>query len=80
MVLLGQPDKGITMSYFNIIFRDIKLIGSLLADVKAAEELVKLVTDHNVNVKVKEWKIEDAEAMKQEYMTGTTEGKNVIVF
>ncbi|KAM0304180.1 hypothetical protein ACHAPM_002253 [Fusarium culmorum] len=80
MVLLGQPEKGITLSYQNIIFRDIKLVGSLLADRPVLEELLKLVVKHNIQVKVKEWKIEDAEKMRQEYLTGKNSGKNVIVF
>ncbi|KAL5590912.1 hypothetical protein FOBRF1_014469 [Fusarium oxysporum] len=31
-MVLGQPEKGITMSYQNVIFRDINLIRSLVAD------------------------------------------------
>lgn len=80
MVLLGQPDKGITMSYRNIIFRDIKLIGSLIADRDEAEELVSLVAKHKIKVHVKEWAPEDAEEMRQEYLAGKSSGKNVVVF
>ena len=80
MVLLGQPEKGITLSYQNIIFRDIKLVGSLLADRDQLVELLALVVKHDIRVKVKEWKPEDAEVMRQEYLTGKQSGKNVIVF
>jgi len=80
MVLLGQPEKGITLSYQNIIFRDIKLVGSLLADRDQLVELLALVVEHDIRVKVKEWKIEEAETMRQEYLTGKQSGKNVIVF
>ncbi|KAF4442456.1 hypothetical protein F53441_11742 [Fusarium austroafricanum] len=80
MVLLGQPEKGITMSYQNIIFRDIKLVGSLLSDRNELEELLDLVMKHDIQVKIKEWKPEDAEKMRQEYLAGESSGKNVIVF
>ncbi|RKK66799.1 hypothetical protein BFJ69_g15061 [Fusarium oxysporum] len=80
MVLLGQPEKGITISYQNVIFRDINLIGSLVADTDETEELLNLVVKHNIQVKIKEWKPEDAEKMRQEYLAGRNSGKNVIVF
>ncbi|KAF5619292.1 sphingosine n-acyltransferase lag1 [Fusarium tjaetaba] len=70
IVLLGQPDKGITLSYQNAIFHDIKLIGSLVAETDETEELLELVVEHNIQVKIKEWKLEDAEKMRQEYLTG----------
>lgn len=79
MVLLGQPEKGITMSYHTIIYKDIKLVGSLVADTAAAQELVSLFSQNNLHVEVKEWKMEDAENMRQSYLSGTGMGKDVIV-
>jgi alcohol dehydrogenase, propanol-preferring len=80
VVLLGQPEKGITISYLNIIYRDLKLVGSLVANTPDAVELVKLVADDNIKVHVKKWKLEEAEKMRQEYLSGKSSGKNVIVF
>lgn len=79
MVLLGQPEKGITMSYLTTIYKDIKLVGSLVADTRQAEELVKLVHENGLHADVKEWNMEEAEEMRQAYLNGTTSGKNVIV-
>lgn len=79
MVLLGQPEKGITMSYLTTIYKDIKLVGSLVADTRQAEELVRLVHENGLHVDVKEWKMEEAEDMRQAYLKGTTSGKNVLV-
>lgn len=79
MVLLGQPEKGITMSYNTTIYKDIKLIGSLVADTTEAQELVSLFHKNKLHVEVREWKLEDAEKMKQEYLSGVGNGKNVIV-
>jgi D-arabinose 1-dehydrogenase-like Zn-dependent alcohol dehydrogenase len=80
MVLLGQPEKGITMSYHNIIYRDLKLIGSLVADKDESQELVALVAKHDIKVNIKEWKPEQAEEMRKEYLDGKSEGKNIVVF
>ncbi|KAF4876726.1 alcohol dehydrogenase [Colletotrichum siamense] len=80
LVLLGQPDAGITMTYKDVIFRDLKLVGSLVASREDTEELLGLVAEHGVEVKMKEWKIEQAEEMRQEYLGGKGEGKNVVVF
>ena len=80
VVLLGQPQDGITMSYNNIIYRDLRLVGSLVANTPEAQELMELVSDHKIKVHTKEWKIEEAEDMRQEYLSGNSQGKNVIVF
>lgn len=79
MVLLGQPEKGITMSYLTTIYKDIKLVGSLVPNTRQAEELVRLVHENGLHVDVKEWKMEEAEDMRQAYLKGTTSGKNVLV-
>jgi len=79
MVLLGQPEKGITMSYLTTIYKDIKLVGSLVADTQQAMELLKLVHENKLHVDVQEWNMEEAEEMKQEYLKGATSGNNVIV-
>lgn len=79
MVLLGQPEKGIHMSYQDIIFRDIKLIGSLIADTSDGQAFINLFHENKLHVAIKEWKMEQAEEMRQEYLSGKTIGKHVIV-
>ena len=66
------------MSYLTTIYKDIKLMGSLVADTQQAMELLKLVHENKLHVDVQEWNMEEAEEMKQEYLKGTS-GKNVIV-
>ncbi|KNG86482.1 hypothetical protein ANOM_005123 [Aspergillus nomiae NRRL 13137] len=65
MVLLGQPEKGITMSYQTVIYKDIKLVGSLVADTAQAQELVELFHRNRLHVEITEWKMEEAEQMRQ---------------
>lgn len=79
MVLLGQPEKGITMSYHSTIYKDIKLVGSLVADTAEAQEFVTLFHQNKLHVQLTEWKLEEAEKMKQAYLEGSVNGKNVIV-
>ncbi|PWY84267.1 zinc binding dehydrogenase [Aspergillus eucalypticola CBS 122712] len=79
MVLLGQPEKGINMSYHTVIYKDITLVGSLIADTADAQAFIQLFHENKLHVEVKEWKLEQAEQMRQEYLTGKSNGKNVIV-
>ncbi|KAJ5108185.1 zinc binding dehydrogenase [Penicillium angulare] len=79
MVLLGQPEKGINMSYNTTIFRDIKLVGSLIADTAQAQEFIQLFHENQLHVQIKEWKLEEAESMRKTYLEGSIDGKNVIV-
>ncbi len=68
------------MSFHSVIFRDIHLVGSLLGTVAQADDMMKLMAKGEVTVKIKKWKLEEAEDMRQEYMKGNGTGKNVIVF
>ncbi|KAJ5605471.1 zinc binding dehydrogenase [Penicillium lagena] len=79
MVLLGQPQEGIRLSFHTLIFKDIKLLGSLIGDMTIAQELLNLFHENELHVDVKEWKMEQAEEMRQEYLSGIGTGKNVIV-
>jgi len=80
MVLVGQPADGITMSFHSVIFKDIRLVGSLLGSVAQANDMMKLMAKGDITVKIKKWKLEQAEEMRQEYLEGQGIGKNVIVF
>lgn len=79
LVLVGQPADGITLGYLDIIFKDLRLVGSLLADPEQGQELMDLVGKENIEVEVKKWKMEQAEEMRQEYLSGKQKGKNVIM-
>lgn len=79
MVLLGQPEHGITMPFQAFVFKDIKLVGSLIADPAEGEEFIRFFHENKLHVAVKEWKMEQAEEMRQEYLAGKSIGKNVVV-
>jgi hypothetical protein len=51
----------------------------VVADTQQAEELVRLVHENKLHVDIKEWKMKEAEEMRQAYLKGTTSGKNASV-
>lgn len=79
VVLVGQPADGINFSFNDLIFRDIHVVGSLLASPQQGKDFMELVQKHDIRVEVKKWKLEQAEEMRQEYLEGNGKGKNVIV-
>lgn len=80
LVLLGQPKDGVTLTARDLIYRDLRLVASILGDRETAQELTGLVVDKGVEVDTKLWRVEEAEVMRLEYVSGKSEGKNVIVF
>ncbi|OJJ48006.1 hypothetical protein ASPZODRAFT_95133 [Penicilliopsis zonata CBS 506.65] len=80
LVLLGQPEAGFQIPFHTFVFKDLTLIGSLIADIDQAKELLDMFTKYKLQVAVKEWKLEEAEQLRQEYLAGGSIGKNVIVF
>ncbi|OCK74306.1 GroES-like protein [Lepidopterella palustris CBS 459.81] len=80
LVLVGQPAGGITMTFMDLIFRDLTLVGSLMGSVQEAKDLMKVMEGGDVTVHVKQWKPEEAEEMRVEAHEGRSKGKNVVVF
>jgi D-arabinose 1-dehydrogenase-like Zn-dependent alcohol dehydrogenase len=67
------------MPFQAFVFKDIILIGSLIADPAEGEGFIRFFHENKLHVAVKEWKMEQAEEMRQEYLTGKSIGKNVVV-
>jgi len=53
LVVVGQPPEKIAFSFFQFIFRDIKVVGSLLSDAKTGQEMVNMVAEKGIEVKTK---------------------------
>jgi D-arabinose 1-dehydrogenase-like Zn-dependent alcohol dehydrogenase len=79
LVLLGQPAEGITMRYQDTIYRDIKLVGSWGVTPQQGVELMELVQEKQIQIQIKKWRLDQAEEMRQEYLSGKSKGKNVIM-
>lgn len=80
LVLVGLPAGGVNIPWQSLVYRDLKLIGSMAGEKEDAEELVDLVADHGIRVHMKTWRLHQAEEMRLEYLKGTGSGKNVISF
>ena len=57
LVVVGQPPEKIAFSFFQFIFRDIKVVGSLLSDAKTCQEMVNMVAEKGIEVKTKVYSI-----------------------
>jgi alcohol dehydrogenase, propanol-preferring len=53
LIVVGQPAEKIAFSFFQFIFRDITVKGSLLADAATCQEMVDMVADRGIEVKTK---------------------------
>jgi D-arabinose 1-dehydrogenase-like Zn-dependent alcohol dehydrogenase len=53
LVVVGQPPKKIEFTFYQFIFRDIKVVGSLLSDAKTCQEMVNMVAEKGIEVKTK---------------------------
>jgi D-arabinose 1-dehydrogenase-like Zn-dependent alcohol dehydrogenase len=53
LIVVGQPPEKIEFSFFQFIFRDITVKGSLLADAATCQEMVDMVSEKGIEVKTK---------------------------
>lgn len=59
MQVVGQPKDAIPISFFPLIFRDLKVTGSLIASQADLKELVDLVSDKGIEVKTRSFGIKE---------------------
>lgn len=77
-VLLSQPDV-LHIPFHYIIFKNVKLVGSLQGNKADMEEAVELVAKEEIVVQTTPWKLEDVNKAWEATESGTAVGKNVIV-
>jgi len=80
LVVVGQPKDMIPFSFYEFVFNDIKVVGTLLAERDTVQDMVNLIAEHDIHVETTEWKLEDCNEMVKAYNTGKTIGKHVVVF
>ena len=78
LVVVGQPEKPAPITYHSAIFRDIRVIGSLLSDRKTAQEMVDLVAEKKMKVSVKEYPLEDVNKMVEDFHKPGMKGRFVV--
>ena len=78
MVVVGQPQNPIPLTYYQLIFRDVKVVGSLLSEPETAQKMVDLVGKHGVHIEVKTYSLDRVNDLVAEYDTGKVVGKLVV--
>jgi len=74
-----QPDE-ICVTMPQLIFRDIRVEGSLLCTPKQAQEMLDLVTHHNVSVKTNSfYGLEKLPELIELVRSGKLKGKGIII-
>lgn len=77
-VLLSQPDV-VKIPFQNIIFKNVKIVGSLQGNKRNMEEAVELVAKEGIVVQTTPWKLEDVNKAWEATEAPGQVGKNVIV-
>lgn len=79
MTDVTQPDE-ICVTMPQLIFRDIRVEGSLLCTPKQAQDMLDLVTEHNISVKTKSFHgLERLPKLMQLVRSGKLKGKAIII-
>lgn len=75
-VLLSQPDT-LHIPFHYIIFKNVKLVGSLQGNREGLEECTEMVAKHGIEVVTKAWRLEEVD--KAWEASAGAVGKQVIV-
>jgi D-arabinose 1-dehydrogenase-like Zn-dependent alcohol dehydrogenase len=91
LIVVGQPSEKISFSFYQFIFRDIVVKGSLLSDTETCQEMIDMVASKGIEVKTKvcslskgansqSFKLDQINDMVEEYHKPEMKGKFVISF
>lgn len=79
MVQIAQPDQ-VSVPFQELIFRDIRIVGSLLSSAPAAKEMLNLVAEHKLQVKTNVFHgLNEVPKMVDLAHSGRMQGKAVVV-
>lgn len=76
--VVGQPADDIPINFFPLIFRDLKVTGSLLGDQKDFKELVDFVAEKGIEVKTKSYGLREIPQLLSDYALPGHKGKLVV--
>lgn len=80
LVVAGQPSEPIPITFHSLIFRDIRVVGTLLSNVKDAQEMINLMVKHDIKVTVKEYKFDQVNTMVKDTHKPEMKGRCAVVF
>ena len=78
LVVVGQPKDPIPIRYIDVIFKDIRVVGSLLCEADVMQEMLDLTAAERVEIKTKSFKMDDVNDLVDAYHKGTYGGKLVV--
>ena len=76
--VVGQPADAIPVPFFPVIFRDLRITGSLLSDQKSLKELVDLVAKEKIEIKTTSYSLEEIPKLLSDYGRPEHKGKLVV--
>jgi D-arabinose 1-dehydrogenase-like Zn-dependent alcohol dehydrogenase len=69
-VLVSFPETGFHVSAHDVVFRDIKIIGSLVGSNKMLREMLKFSANHNIRARTKTYALGRLNDLVEEYHNG----------
>ncbi|KAK0545541.1 hypothetical protein OC846_005620 [Tilletia horrida] len=78
MMVVGQPNDPIPVSYLHVIFKDVAVKGSLLADASTCKEMVDLVAKENIEIRTKAYSLDKINDLIHDYHQDSHAGKLVV--
>lgn len=78
MVVVGQPSDPVPVTYHQLIFRNIRVIGSLLSNVEEAQEMLNIIAENDIEITVKEYDLNQINTMVEDTHKENIRGRFVI--
>lgn len=79
VIQIAQPDN-VTIPFRELIFRDIRVRGSLIASPNEAQDMLQIVAEHNISVETNAFRgLGELEKLVHLAHSGKMKGKGIIV-
>ncbi|KZO91263.1 GroES-like protein [Calocera viscosa TUFC12733] len=78
VVVVGQPGEPIPVQYGMLVFRDLTLRGSVLSSPEVCREMIKVFTEHELEVRTKVYALEEVDALIEDTHREGMAGKMVV--
>lgn len=79
-VLVGQPAEGVHFAFQDLVFKDIRVVGTMIGECEDGQGAIDLVAKHDIKVTTKTYRLEDINQLVEESHSATKKGKSVVVF
>jgi D-arabinose 1-dehydrogenase-like Zn-dependent alcohol dehydrogenase len=79
LMVVGQPVEPIPIEFRDLIFRDITVKGSLLANIESARRMIKFVAQYGIKSELKTYSLEEVpNKMMEDFHSPNMKGKLVV--